>query len=384
MRLFSRVFLIISIFYAFCVLLFISVKQNTATAATNNSNVVISQIQIAGTGSGNAGQEFIELYNPTNAAIDITKWNLTRESSSSATTQTLVSSMSGSIKPHGYFLIGSPSYATIATVAPDSTYSATGSAITDNNTIILYNGDPNIKNSTAAIVDKVGMGLAVDNETADAANPSAGQSIIRKASVNSTAQTVSLGGSEANFGNGFDTDNNSTDFVLLQNSMPRNSANPAAQNTPTPTQPPSPTVTLKPTPTNTPTPTVTPTPLPTSTPTPTIVPTVTPTPTTKPTATPTPTSTPVPTQTPTPTAMPTPTPTIETPTPTNIAPTETPTPTAIPSPTITPTPTPPTKIIVNDPISSKLRLVCIETTHVITILGIHISIPSIKCETVRL
>lgn len=223
MRLFSRFFLTASIFYAFGVLLFIAAQTYTATAATDNSNVVISQIQIAGTGSGNAGQEFIELYNPTNSLIDLTKWNLTRESSSSATRQTRVSSMSGTIKAHGYFLIGSPSFPTTPVVAPDILYSATNSAITDNNTILLYNGDPNVQNSTATIVDKVGMGLAVDHETSDAINPSAGQSIIRKASANSTAQTVSLGGSESTFGNGYDTDNNSTDFILLSASMPRNS-----------------------------------------------------------------------------------------------------------------------------------------------------------------
>ena len=89
---FSRIFLCIAIYYALLVLLFISGEQN-AKAATDNSTVVISQVQISGVGSGNANQEFIELYNPTNTAIDLSKWNLTRESSSSASTQTLVSSM---------------------------------------------------------------------------------------------------------------------------------------------------------------------------------------------------------------------------------------------------------------------------------------------------
>jgi len=54
------------------------------------------------------------------------------------------------------------------------------------NTVLLYNGNPNVQNSTAVIVDKVGMGLAIDNETSDAPNPGLGQSIIRKAFANST------------------------------------------------------------------------------------------------------------------------------------------------------------------------------------------------------
>lgn len=360
MKVFSRIFLLISIIYLLGVLVFISSNQNSIVkAATDNSNTIISQIQIAGTGSGNAVQEFIELYNPTNSSIDLTKWNLSRESSSSATVQTLVASMTGSIKPHGYFLIGSPSYATTASVAPDIIYSATGSAITDNNTIILYNGDPNIKNSTATVVDKVGMGLAIDNEASDAPNPSPGQSIIRKASANSIAGTLAAGGSEAIFGNGYDTDNNANDFVLLQTSMPRNAASPTAQSTPTPT--------------------VTPTPESTSTPTPT--PTVTPTPTSTPTIIPTP----LPSGTPTPTVTPTstPTPTLSVPTPTKVVPTRTPIPTQTPTPTLSPTPKPPTKIIVNEPISRKLRLICKETFHPLTIFGIQISIPTITCSLLR-
>jgi hypothetical protein len=393
MRLFSRIFLLISIFYALGVLLFVSTNQQTiAKAATDNSNVVISQIQVGATGTGNANQEFIELYNPTNSTIDLTKWDLQRESSSSATKQTLISSMSGTIKSHGYFLIGSPSYQTNAIVPADMIYSATSSAITSNNTIVLFNGDPNVQNSTATIVDKVGMGLAVDSETNDAPNPNLSQSIIRKASTNSTALSLSSGGSEATFGNGFDTDNNSTDFVLLGTSMPRNSASPLAQPTPTITQQPTstPTPTATPTPTNTPTPTMTPSPtltpspIPTSTPIPTMTPT--PTPTVAPTATPTPTSTPTPTATSTPTPTTTQVSPTQTPTPTNgsgTTATPTPTVTPMPTPTMTPTPTPPSQIIVNDPITRNTRLVCVQNNRVVTIFGIHITIPSIQCSIVR-
>ena len=108
-----------------------------------------------------------------------------------------------------------------------------------------------------------------------------------------------------------------------------------ATNTPTPTATPTATPTSTPTSTPTPTktPTATPTPTPTQTPTATPTPTETPTPTATPTATPT--STPTATPTPTPTGMPTNTPT-STPT---VTPTPTSTPTATPTPTVTATPT---------------------------------------------
>jgi len=408
MRLFSRIFLIASIFYAFCVILFITVNTNTATAATDNSNVVISQIQTAGLA---ANDEFVELYNPTQTAINLASWRLDRRTASlSATPAILVASLSGSIAPQGYFLITSNE--SLASGSADKLYSNTTNHIASNNTVILYN------DAGQTVVDKVGLGTAQDNETADfTPNPSPGQSIIRKASIDSTAQTLSLGGSEATFGNGFDTDNNATNFVLLPTSLPRNSKSPKAVPTPTPTLIPTatPTPTLKPTtiPTATPLPTATPTPLPTATPTPTIKPTAIPTPkpTATPTATPTPTQIPTPTPTmtptPTPTSVPTPTatstptpnptqvptqiptptatptPTIQTPTPTNVVPTKIPTPIVTQSPITTPTPTPPAKIVINDPINSRTRIVCTENVHVITILGIHFSLPTIQCSIVH-
>ena len=50
-------------------LLFRATNVFSATA----SHVVISEIQIAG---GNSNDEFVELYNPTNASVNLTGWRL--------------------------------------------------------------------------------------------------------------------------------------------------------------------------------------------------------------------------------------------------------------------------------------------------------------------
>jgi len=414
MRLFSRAFLLISLFYLIGVIGYIATNQPPiAKAATDNNNVVISQVQIAG--SGNASQDFIELYNPTLSTIALSGFRLVSRTSTASTDASIVSFQTGdAITAHSYYLWCNTSIATA--LGCDRNTSAT---IANNNSIALRNGGLDI----GTIIDAVTIGVPLHSlgEGSIPATPSAGQSIIRKASATSTANTLIPGGSEANFGNGYDTDNNANDFVLLTTSMPRNSASPSAIIVPTPTTEPTPTP--QPTSTPTPTPTATPTPTPTDTPTPT--PTMTPAPTATPTPTPTaiPTATPVPTNTPTPTATPTPVPT-STPTPT-VPPTPTPTATPTPKPTETPTPTPvltseptstptptptriptatptptvqqptltpvptitimPTPTIHPTPTPTKptLQLVCTRTEYVIRIFGIRISFPVVICSLVR-
>jgi len=284
-------------FVAFAFLL----HSNNAQAAA--THVVISQVQISG---ANENDEFVELYNPTSNPIDLSGWRLRRESSSGGSPSNLVSSMSGSIPAHGYFLITFPASYTGSTT-PDLVYSATSSAIAPNNTVLLYS------DAGITLVDKVGMGTALDNETSPALGPDANGSIQRK--IDDTN------------GHRLDTDNNSTDFEVLLISTPRNSnvlapsITPTNSSSPTPSEEPSSTPTTTPIPTNTPspTPTMTPIPSPIATYFPTATPTITPTNTPAPTATPTvaPTITVVPTATPTliPSTSPAPSPTM-TPSPT--------------------------------------------------------------------
>lgn len=382
MRLKSNLFLLTSFIYAFLVIAFItSASQEQVKAAT--THVVISQIQLSGT--GNAQDEFVELYNPTDTPIEMTGWRLTRKSSSGGSIQNLVANLSGTIAPRSYYLISHPSAST-ASIA-DKVYSSSSSAMTTNNTISLFS------DAGVTIVDKIGLGTAVDVESsAFATNPTNDQSIVRKATADSTEASLHTGGAEANFGNGFDTDTNETDFVLFTTSLPRNASSPQAQpqstSTPVVTVTPSPTVFVTATPTVLPSPT---SPLPTTTPTatplptllPTTVPSPTPTiaPTAIPTAIPTPTKTPTPLPTATPTTAPSPTETVApTAVPTSI-PTPTPAPTAMP--TITPTPTPAGQVIVDERLSPTRRLVCIQTLRQIRIFGYSFSFPSIKCSIVR-
>lgn len=285
------------------------VTSNKAESATAG-HIVISEIQISG---ATTSDEFVELYNPTSSAVDLTGWRLRHESQSGGSPANLVASISGSISSHGFFLI-TPQTGYTGSVAADQTYSSTSSAIGANNSVLLYS------DAGVTLVDKVGIGTAVDSETSPASTPSASGSVERKANSSSTTVSMKTGGGDEFAGNGEDTDNNANDFVVRALSQPQNSLSsveplpvPTPTNTPipTPTNTPIPTPTdisaVTPTvaPTDTPTPTPTETPTPTSTPTPILEPTSTPTPTTIPTAIPTLTASPTPTLTITPSITPT-------------------------------------------------------------------------------
>jgi hypothetical protein len=314
------------------------ISQVTAALA---SHVVISEVQVGG---AVAGDEFVELYNPTNSSITVTGWRLTRKTETGATESNLVASMSGSIAAHGYLLIAPAEYD--GTPTEDIVYS-TASRIAGNNTVLIYS------DAGVTLVDKVGLGTATDVETAGVPNPETDGSVERKP-----------GASMPTGGNGEDTDHNANDFAARTTSEPQNAASPT-ETPDMPTGSVTPTNTPTMTPTGTVSPTMSPTNTPTSTPTGTVTITPTMTLTSTPTMTPTgspivtPTSTPIPTVTGMPTATPTATVTITPTTMVTMSPTVTPTITMTPTPMVTPQP--PSRepqIIAAFPLGNKSVVVC--------------------------
>lgn len=253
-------------------------KTEEARAAAA-SHVVISEVQLGTIASST--DEFIELYNPTALDINLTNWQLTKRTSTGIPT-ILISTMSGTIKSHGYFLI-TPQTGYTGSASADATYPS--DTISANNSLTLYS------DAGSTIVNKVGFGTSTASETATTTNPAAGDSRERKALATSTKAKMAIGGADEFAGNGEDMDNNSNDFVGRDVPQPQNtvsSLEPVATATVTPT--------LEPTSTLTPTvsPTLTLTPTPSLTLTPTLEPTVTLTPTTEPSPTSTVTPAPFP------------------------------------------------------------------------------------------
>lgn len=169
----------------------------SAIGLTVSSQVVINEVY---GGGGNAGavfkNDFIELYNNSNAPVSLTGWSVQYASAAGTTWQ--VTNLAGSIAANGYYLIqqAQGSLGTTDLPVPDATGTipmsgTAGKIALVNNQIALAGTCP----AGAQIIDKVGFGVTANCvETAAAPAPSNTTSIQRTPI-------------------GTDTQNNSADFT---------------------------------------------------------------------------------------------------------------------------------------------------------------------------
>ena len=262
-------------------------------------HIVISEFRTRGPNGGN--DEFIEIFNPTGDSIDISGWKIKRSIACGTSEYELLTINAGTILLAGQHFLAGATWSGTPTATPtspanpfvpDQTFSA---GIADDGGIALFN-------TAGQIVDQVGM--CADTRYRE------GTTLTSLTSNLNRGYERKPGGAS---GSCYDTNDNATDFALLNPSDPQNLSSPltvcagAATATPTPTntQTPSPTNTATSTPTGTAAATLTPTDTPTATNTPTNTPTRTATNTSTNTATLTSTATPTPTFIPTSTMTPT-------------------------------------------------------------------------------
>ena len=190
---------------------------STVPVQGTTDHVMISEIYV---NEINAGSEWIELYNPTDTSINIGGWVIDTKTDTSADV-TLPSN--AEIPAHGFYFIGDESSGewkpdNPAWSMPDHTETMT---LTDEDGWVRLR-----KAEGGQIVDIVGWGTATTYETAPADKPLQGKSIERKAQGTSTKETMGPGGKDADRGNGYDSDDNSQDFVLRDSPEPQNSSSP--------------------------------------------------------------------------------------------------------------------------------------------------------------
>jgi Lamin Tail Domain len=180
-------------------------------AGCTGSTVVIGQVY---GGGGNASapftNDFVELHNRGNVAVSLAGWSVQYASASGTFQAGLVTALSGSIAPGGYYLVQGASEGAVGAALPTPDAVGNVNMSAKGGKVALVSSTTAIASCNAAtVVDLVGFGSASCAETAATPSPSNTTAAIRKG------------------GGCTDTNDNSNDFDIAT-PTPRNSATAAA------------------------------------------------------------------------------------------------------------------------------------------------------------
>jgi predicted extracellular nuclease len=200
----------------------------TATANPAGTGLVISEVYGAGgNGTGSSFRsDFIELYNPTNAAIDVQGWSVQYRSTSGSSVGSNITPLTGSVPAGSTYLVAEAAGAdTTAPALPEADATGTIAMAGGSGQVLLVTsstasavGTGNLAGNTG-LIDMVGYGTAGSFETAPTG--------VVLANTTSASRNAA----------GTDTDNNAADFTAGSPS-PQGSGS-----TTPPVDPPDPTVT---------------------------------------------------------------------------------------------------------------------------------------------
>jgi predicted extracellular nuclease len=175
---------------------------STASAVPDGSDVVINEIYVNG-GSKDATyrNKYVELYNPTDAAIDLSDWSVQYRAYNSTAAFTGVIPLDGSIQPGGTYLVSGNANSTNGEElpTPDATSTVAFSGSSNGGSLALVsapdalNGTPETVLADPDLVDLIGYGAS---NTYEGAPEPGGYSVTE--SLNRTA--------------GADTDHNAADL----------------------------------------------------------------------------------------------------------------------------------------------------------------------------
>jgi len=176
------------------------VTADPASANPTGTGVVINEVYGGGGNSGSHYKaDFVELYNPSSASVDLSGWSLQYRSATG--TSATVGALTGSIAAHGHFLVQESSGASgdqVALPAPDATgtlaLSGTGGVVILASSTTAVTTQGNLA-GVAGVVDAVGWGTTTTSYEGTAPAPA-------------TDNTTSVARTGA-----ADTDRNDADFT---------------------------------------------------------------------------------------------------------------------------------------------------------------------------
>lgn len=181
--------------------------------------VLISELQTGS--SSSASEEFVELYNASDADVALAGWSVEYKAATTADATASWSkraALTATIKSHGFYLVAPKTYLPAVDAEWSSTLAASGGVV-------------RVKDLSGNVVDLLGYGSSANIfETAAAAAPPAGQSLERLP-----------GKTDESAGNGVDTGNNALDFLIRLQPAPQSSAasvEPDSSTTPNSSAPP--------------------------------------------------------------------------------------------------------------------------------------------------
>lgn len=190
-------------------------KPNLVQSAVA-AHLVITEVQVEGDA---AGDDFIEIYNPTASEVALGDFRLVKRTATGSADTSIVAFNADDVVPaHGFFLWCNTNIASVLGCDRD-----TSQTVANNNGIGLRNG----ANDSGDLVDAVAFGTVSNglSEGTALTAPDAGMSVERKANSGSTVSSMLA--ADALMGNGEDTDNNSADFLTRAASQPQNSSSAA-------------------------------------------------------------------------------------------------------------------------------------------------------------
>lgn len=196
-------------------------------AAQIAGHVVISELY--GNGGNNGAvyrNDYVEFYNPTYFAVTLAGWSL-QYASATGTGAWHAAPLGGRILPFGYYLVQLAGGTNgVALPAPDTTGTINMSATAGKVALVRSTTPLSGANlADSSIVDMVGYGGADAYEgSGPAPAPGTATSLERKAGPLATASSMATGGSDANSGNAWDSNNNAADFVAQKSLSPQNSS----------------------------------------------------------------------------------------------------------------------------------------------------------------
>ena len=194
------------------------------------NHIVISEVYGGGGNSGSLWKnDFVELYNPTDAPVNISGWSV-QYASAGGVFGNFKTFLAGTIQPKGFFLIqeAQGTGGTKDLPTPDALGIIAMSAT--NGKIALVRDTLTIVSATGStVIDFIGYGTGTAM-LSEGSGPAPGLTNItsaeRKSSSSSTGAALAPGGSEEKAGNGYDTNDNAADFVTQSAINPQNSASP--------------------------------------------------------------------------------------------------------------------------------------------------------------